>query len=48
MLAMPLYEYPSQADSYGDVSDERHEYVSMWRNCLSKMPVIRDYLLNSR
>ncbi|MBQ7802585.1 hypothetical protein IJ380_01850 [Candidatus Saccharibacteria bacterium] len=41
--AMPLYEYRSQQKGLGDWNDSRGNYVGMWRNCLSRMPVIRAY-----
>lgn len=40
----PLYEYESQASGYGDASDRKVWYVSMWRNYLSKMEIIKEYL----
>lgn len=42
-LAMPLYEYRDQDEGYGDYSDTQGEYVSMWKNYLSKIPMIREY-----
>lgn len=43
-FATPLYEYESQAVGYGDESDTVGVYQSMWRNYLSKVPLIQDYL----
>ncbi len=43
-LATPLYEYSSQADGYGDMADTRGSYQGMWRNYLSKVPAIQEYL----
>ncbi len=42
-LAMPLYEYAEQDEGYGDYSDTKGRYVSMWNNYLSKIPLIREY-----
>lgn len=42
----PLYEYRSQSDIYGDYNDSKGNYVSMWKNYLSRMPLIRRYLAN--
>lgn len=41
--AVPLYEYESQDRGYGNKDDRRGEYVSMWDDYLSKMPVIKEY-----
>jgi len=41
--ATPLYEYKSMESGYGDFTDRRRSYVSMWKNYLSKMPLIRKY-----
>ncbi len=43
----PLYEYHVQDGGYGDHSDRHHNYVNMWKNYLSRMPLIQKYL-NSR
>lgn len=40
----PIYEYPSQDGGYGDQSDRSGRYVGMWKNYLSKVPIIRDYV----
>jgi hypothetical protein len=42
-LTAPLYEYASQAVSWGDPSDIRSEYVGMWNRYLHHIPVIREY-----
>lgn len=48
-FATPAYEYPQQARGYGDRSDVLYDsrgqvqYVSMWRNYLSKIPMIQRY-----
>ena len=45
-LTTPLYEYAirPQAKSLGDTSDVNGEYESMWKNYLSKTPIIQKYL----
>ena len=43
-VATPLYEYDTQADQYGDYEDRKGRYVSMFRNYLSRIPLIKDYL----
>lgn len=40
----PLYEYVSMSNGYGDESNTRGNYVSMWKNYLSRMPIIQKYL----
>lgn len=40
----PLYEHKEQTDGYGDRSDFKGSYINMWKNYLSKVPVIRRYL----
>lgn len=40
----PIYEYPTQDGGYGDQTDRSGRYVGMWRNYLSKIPIIREYL----
>lgn len=40
----PLYEYNKQADGYGDPNDKCGHYVNMWKNYLSRMPLIQKYL----
>lgn len=40
----PLYEYAQQSDGYGDPNDNRGHYTNMWKNYLSRMPLIRRYL----
>lgn len=41
----PLYEYEAVSGGYGDKSDTRgHDYVSMWKNYLSRQPLIQKYL----
>lgn len=43
-FAMPMYEYPDQSLGMGDENDRKGQYVGMWKNYLSKMPVIKEYL----
>lgn len=43
-IATPLYEYRGQAAGYGDEGDAVGNYQGMWKNYLSKMPLIQDYL----
>lgn len=43
-ICTPLYEYKSQSNGYGDVADTNGSYQSMWRNYLSRTPIIRRYL----
>lgn len=40
----PLYEYQRQSDGYGDSGDTHGRYISMWRNYLSRAPLIQKYL----
>lgn len=47
-VGTPLYEYDSQDGGYGDYTDTKGSYVSMWKNYISKMPLIRKYLAESR
>jgi len=42
-LTAPLYEYPAQAEPWGDVSDVRSGYVGLWSGYLRLIPVIREY-----
>ncbi|MCR5573091.1 MAG: DndE family protein [Candidatus Saccharibacteria bacterium] len=42
-LSTPLYEYNTQAGEYGDYSERKEYYVCMWRNYLSKVPMIKEY-----
>jgi len=42
-LTAPLYEYPAQAEPWGDGSDVRSEYVGLWNGYLRLIPVIREY-----
>ncbi len=43
-IATPLYEQLRLADGYGDPSDTRPgNYISMWNNYLSKVPLIQQY-----
>ncbi len=44
----PLYEYPKQADNYGDTGDIRGRYQGMWKNYVSKMKIIQDYLATKK
>lgn len=43
-LGTPLYEYARQDGGYGDPSDTKGSYRCMWKNYLSKTPIIRAYL----
>lgn len=43
-VEMPLYEYKSQDNGYGDDNDMKGGYVCMWKGYLSKMKIIQDYL----
>ena len=43
-VTTPLYEYDSQADGYGELGNYKGNYVSMWKNYLSKVPLIKRYL----
>lgn len=47
-LATPLYEYASQTDGYGDAEDTSRGYQGMWKEYVSKIPVIRQYLEHQR
>lgn len=45
----PLYEYDVQTGGYGDTQDRQGSYyIGMWKNYLSKMPLIRKYLEQSK
>lgn len=44
VLATPLYEYGQQANGYGDKSDTRGSYESMWKGYISKIPLIQKYM----
>lgn len=39
-LATPLYEYGSQTGGYGDATDTDGKYQCMWKNYLSRVPLI--------
>jgi len=43
-VVTPLYEYAKNADGYGDTGDMRMNYQGMWKNYLSKMGVIQEYV----
>lgn len=43
-LATPLYEYPTQAYGFSDRSDRRGEYECMWKDYVSKIPLIKRYM----
>ena len=43
-LGTPLYEYARQDGGYGDSLDMKGSYRCMWKNYLSKTPIIRAYL----
>ena len=47
-LVTPLYEYRTQTSGMGDESDVRGRYVGMWRNCVSRFPIIKEYKLKRR
>ena len=40
----PLYDYSRQTGGYGDPADVKGPRQCMWRNYLSKVPLIREYL----
>ncbi|MBR3132026.1 hypothetical protein IKG33_01260 [Candidatus Saccharibacteria bacterium] len=40
----PLYEHDSMTDGYGDTSDAKNGYQSMWKNYLSETPIIQSYM----
>ena len=40
----PLYDYSRQTGGYGDPSDVKGPRQCMWRNYLSKVPLIRAYI----
>lgn len=42
-FTMPLYEYSKQDYGLGDINDKKGYYLGMWKNCLSRMPIIRAY-----
>lgn len=42
----PLYEYSRQSDGYGDPRDTRGPYQCMWKNYLSKVPMIKKFLMS--
>lgn len=45
----PLYEYDVQTGGYGGTQDRQgNYYIGMWKNYLSKMPLIRKYLEQSK
>lgn len=51
-LVTPLYEYDEQSGRYGDRNDKldyrgRH-YVGMWKNYLSKVPMIEEFLRSEK
>lgn len=43
-IQTPLYEFSQQSDGYGDPTDTRKGYTSMWNNYLSKIPIIEQFL----
>lgn len=47
-MVTPLYEYSTQAGSYGDAADTRKGVIGMWNYYLSKIPVIQQYLQSNR
>lgn len=42
-FTMPLYEYNKQSYNLGDSEDQKGNYTCMWKNCLSRMPIIKAY-----
>ncbi len=43
-IATPLYEYGGTQDGgYGDFGDQRGRYLGMWKDYLSKVPLIKKY-----
>lgn len=45
-LTTSLYELSGIAGRYGDSKDTRGSYQCMWKNYLSRMPMIEDYVKN--
>lgn len=43
-LATPLYEYKDYCGGYGDAQDVNGPYCSMWKNYLSRVPMIKRYV----
>ncbi|HVZ67706.1 MAG TPA: hypothetical protein VG917_05615, partial [Patescibacteria group bacterium] len=43
-LLTPAYEYESQSFGFGNNQDRKGQYVDMFTNYLSKIPVIREYI----
>lgn len=43
-IQTPLYEFSQQSDGYGDPTDTRKGYTSMWNNYLSKIPIIEQFI----
>lgn len=43
-ITTPAYEYPSQAKDYGNREDQKDRYVDMFKNYVSKIPLIKEYL----
>ena len=43
-LMTPAFEYSSEADGYGDPSIEKGDYIDMYTNYLSRVPVIKEFL----
>lgn len=43
-FSTPLYEYSRQSDGYGDPRDTKGPYQCMWKNYLSKVPMIKKFL----
>lgn len=44
VLTTPAYEYSQQSAGYGNEQDRRGNYVDMFENYLSKIPVIQEYI----
>lgn len=42
-LTTPIYEYVKQSGSYGNMADQKGNYISMWPNYLSKIPIIQEF-----
>ena len=43
-LATPVYERVVKSDGYGDDTDQKGGYISMWSKYVSKLGIVKDYL----
>jgi hypothetical protein len=43
-LLTPAYEYRSQAGDYGNSSMKKENYIDMYKNYLSKVPIVKEFL----